>query len=474
MSRFLHIVKTIGRTFVCRILNWAVEIIVFRVYHSRDMKVADDIVKKYSLEEVALLVIFALGLLLALVIVIRRSRINMSDPIELPYSGLSVSVPAGRGWRSSDSWVYKRGNEFMVAAYLEVGGRSIAVVRCSYMMAAERIPAGELLEKHVAALRMRIVHSGQILANDIVIEWAQLDRPRRSPDYFLGIAQLPSGKTLAIDVHAPNDQLLAAKLFKMTAKSVVFESDELLEKGNDFVGRIKSEGIGGIIAKYSDFDKEIAYLISDAVDRANGFQLKTFTKNPDRSDWAAQKIKSVQNLAGSKGGLTATVCDCSDKLDRFIWQTLRPGAGNTEIELSRDGRMRVSSRKTGDVTYWPGAGAVPEICLDVIGASFLDSYAVEAVIDVIRPNGQIVPSLVSSIDASQDRGNRWGAPYAVRIEFLDGRGARLRMYFDFKKRPVGKVAKDGQTLVWHSTDRQSLTEEFGNLERYLGHGPVLK
>ena len=438
------------------------------------MKAAVDIVKKYSLEEVALLVIFALGLLLALVIVIRRSRINMSDPIELPYSGLSVSVPVGRGWTRADSWVYRRGNEFLLATQLEVGGRSTAVVRCSYMLAAERIPARELLEKHVATLRMRIDRSGQILANDIVIEWAQLDRPRRSPDYFLGIAQLPSGKTLAIDVHAPNDQLLAGKLFRMTAKSVVFESDELLEKGNDFVRQVKAGGFGGIIAKYSDFDKEIAYLISDTVDRANGFQLKAFTKNLDRSDWAAQKIKSVQYLAGSKGGLTATVCDCSDKLDRFIWQTLRPGTGTAEIELARDGRMRVSSAKTGDLAYWPGAGAVPEICLDVIGASFLDSYAAEAVIDIIRPNGQIVPSLVSSIDASQGRDNKWGAPYAVRIEFLDGKGASLHIYFDFKKRPVGKVTKDGRTLVWHSTDRQSLTEEFGNLERYLGHGGVLK
>jgi hypothetical protein len=440
------------------------------------MKAVIDIVKKYSLEEVALLVIFALGLLLAFAIVVKRSRINMSEPIELPYSGLSVSVPVGPGWTKAESWVYRRGNKFLLATQLEVGGRPAAVVRCSYMMAAETISAEELLEKQIAGMRMRKVRSEQIFVNDVVIEWAQLDRPRRSADYFLGIAQLPSGKTFAIDVSATNDPLLAGKLFRMTAESVVFESNELIEKGNDFVRRIKADGIGGIIAKYSDFDKETAWLIRDSVDRAGGFQLETIAKNPDRSDWAAQRIKSVQNLVGGKGGLTATVCDCSDKLDRFIWNTRRttlgPGIGNTEIELSRDGRMRVSKPGRGDLTYWPGASAVPEICLDVISANFLDSYAARMVIDVIRPNGEIVPSLVTTADASQDKDNKWGAPYAVRIEFLGGRGLVLRIYFDFKKRLVGKVAMGEGALFWHITDRAGLTKEFGNLERYLRHGGV--
>ena len=61
------------------------------------MRINADIIKKYSLEEVALLVMFAFGLLVAGLIVALRGRIDMSEPLELPHSGLAVSLPAGHG-----------------------------------------------------------------------------------------------------------------------------------------------------------------------------------------------------------------------------------------------------------------------------------------------------------------------------------------------------------------------------------------
>ena len=62
---------------------------------------------KYSLNNVAMLALFAAGLIIAYVIVANRSALKLSDPIILTHSGLAIQIPAGNGWQETGQWTYK-------------------------------------------------------------------------------------------------------------------------------------------------------------------------------------------------------------------------------------------------------------------------------------------------------------------------------------------------------------------------------
>jgi hypothetical protein len=225
--------------------------------------------------------------------------------------------------------------------------------------------------------------------------------------------------------------------------------------------------------KYAGFDAEAAWLITDIAGRPAGFRIKTLSEGADTVDWAALEIEIAQYAAGGKAAFS--IFECTEDADRFLWQTgettMRSLTAASQIELSPDGRMRVG--KASGRQYWPGPGAAPDIWLDLVCAKFLDSYMDRAVIDVIFADGRIIPALISSVDASQDNRNKWGASYAVRVDFLTGDSNWRQTYYDFKKQPVGRVERGEETLIWHRTDRQTLVEKFGNLERYLGKGSIL-
>ena len=442
------------------------------------MKYAIDMIKRDSLREVALLVVFASGLLIAGIIVLNRSGIEMSEAISLPHSGLSVALPTGRGWERSNSWDFEAGYTFGLSSQLQVGSELAARVQCRYMIASENIDAREMLDKDIAKAGLRVARSGQI-SNDIMLEWAQLDKPGIIGHLYLGIAQLGSGRILVINANAPGDSHFAGKLFRAVAKSIRFEPSEMISGGEFFVGQMKNEGLSGLARKYADFDSESVWLIEDEFGKTKGFQIESFSEYSDGLDWAKVKAGRTNYVAGTRGGFTQGSLDSSESADRFIWRTgqraiRRGGSGIVELELGLDGSMRVSGVASSDLTFWPGAGAVPEMFLDLVASAFIGSFSQDVLIDVIFANGMVVPTVISRVDVSTDAGNSWGASYGVKVEFFNRNNSVLRMYFDYNKRLVGKVEEKREALIWHRSDRATLNEKFGDLKRYSGRRTIMR
>ena len=78
--------------------------------------------KKYGIDKIAFLGLFILSILIAQLIVKSNSKILFSEPIELAHSGLSLSVPLGRGWQSDGQWKYEEG-AFVLGSKFVVGER---------------------------------------------------------------------------------------------------------------------------------------------------------------------------------------------------------------------------------------------------------------------------------------------------------------------------------------------------------------
>ncbi len=416
---------------------------------------------------------FAFGLLVAGLIVALRGRIDMSEPLELPHSGLAVSLPVGHGWEPPAGWSYDIANEFNLSARLRVGNEIAAVVHCRYFLASPEIDPEQVLTGRISAASLQIVRSGQII-DDVDVRWAQAGGLGRMADTFLGVAALPHGRILEISVRAPLDHRLAGKVFRQMVEGIVFESDELISRGVDFIRRFRSRGFADISQQQDAVDAESIYLIRDALDEPRGFQIETFRKNAERSDWSSIIAERIHYTVGTRGRTSKSHFECTDRLDRFIWQSGRtsrraPRAIATEIELAGDGSMRVSGATSSrELTYRPGNHAVAEMLIDPLSRAFLDAYEKEALIDLILADGTIIPAVISTVDTSLDTENKWGAAYSVRLRFLLGGDAYVQTYFDFDKNLVGKIDKRRRVLYWHKSDRKTLAETFDNLERYLG------
>ncbi|RKY06922.1 MAG: hypothetical protein DRP66_07810 [Planctomycetota bacterium] len=437
------------------------------------MRINAEIIRKYSLEEVALLVMFAFGLLIAGLIVVRRSRIEMSEPVQLPYSGLSLSLPAGPGWEWEGfaGWSYATTNEFNLSKRLLVGNKIAAGVHCRYLLASPETDPEQVLTDRLSAATLQEVRSGRIV-NDVAIHWVQI------ADTFLGVASLDHGRMLEVMVKAPAEHRLADKVFRLVAESVVFESDKLISQGVDFIQRFRSQGLADIRQQQNAADSESVYLINDAGDKPAGFQIEIFRRSAEGGDWSSVAVERIHYTVGTRGQTSKSHFECTDRLDRFIWRsdrTIRRArrAITTEIELTGDGYMKIRrATSSKELTYRPADGAVPEILIDRIARAFLDAYENGAVIDLILADGAIVPAVISTVGASLDTENKWGAAYSVRVRFLLGGDAYVQSYFDFEKNLVGKIDKSRRVLYWHKSDRKTLAETFDNIERHLGPPPV--
>ncbi|MBE0535525.1 MAG: hypothetical protein IH624_07635 [Phycisphaerae bacterium] len=427
--------------------------------------------RRYSLAEVVLLLIFAAGLLLSLLLVNARSRIDLSEPIALPHSGVAVSVPVGPGWQGPGQWVYEAPSEFVLTAALQTGSQIAARVHYQYLLAAEGMDPAEFLKQTATAANLRVARSGRI-SEHIKIAWVQLYAPGGTADTVIGAASLPHGRALILHVRAQGDSLLGTKLFRTLAGSIIFAPGGQIARGSEFVGQLRASGLTRSVEAGGGLAGETVFFISDPLDQPRGFQITQFRKNADGEAWGVLRGERVDYTAGTRGSLSRSYFECNDAFDRYIWHTRRGrlrggGGGATEIDLAADGTLRISGGSlTRDVTCRPGA-ALPEMLIEQAARAYLDGLQGETLVNVIFDEGLIVPAMITAVDCSSDERNVWAAVHCVQFAFLPT-GSQMALYFDRDKRLVGRVDDNRRVLVWNVSDRRRLTEAFGDLGRFLG------
>ena len=177
-------------------------------------------IRSYSAAEMVLLGIFAVGLLLASSVVSYRNKIRLSEPIELKLSGVSVSLPVGGGWRSSQLWAYNRQEDtFALTGQLLVGSRMGVIVQWRFMAASEKLMPEDRLSIRAGTDEVEIVDAGQIQA-DVAMDWVQGRLRGRLEDVFLGTARVGQGRIVELEVVTPGDEKLAGRVFRAVAASL--------------------------------------------------------------------------------------------------------------------------------------------------------------------------------------------------------------------------------------------------------------
>jgi hypothetical protein len=116
-------------------------------------------------DKIAFFGLFIAVLLIARFVVVLRSAILLSEPIELSCASLSVCIPTGNGWQSENRWKYQQ-NAFILDSFFNPGrGGAATVVSCQYLLAAMEITPNELFEERSPRL------AGQKLQKQAKSRW---------------------------------------------------------------------------------------------------------------------------------------------------------------------------------------------------------------------------------------------------------------------------------------------------------------
>ena len=194
--------------------------------------------KKNKYDNIALLGLFILSLLLAQLIVSLKSRLLFSDPISLPKTGLSVSIPAGQAWQSDRQWRY-RDNMFSLICLFPAGSeRPTAWANCRYLLSAEKTTPQMRFEKRASENNAVIEEINQTQTDTITIEWARIEKNEVNFTMFFGTARLPDNRQLDIEVsQIAGEGEIAELVFKHIIETLKFEDNQLLKTGAEHILR---------------------------------------------------------------------------------------------------------------------------------------------------------------------------------------------------------------------------------------------
>jgi hypothetical protein len=412
-------------------------------------------------DKIAFFGLFIAVLLIARFIVIWRSAIVLSGPIELNCAGLSVCIPTGNGWGSEKQWKYQQ-NAFTLDSFFNpVPGSVTAIVSCRYLLAATKAAPNELFEEKTSAVGgSKIVKTGQIeigrpgsslrrhsygasatFAKDPqnksipTIDWAHIKGSKTLFDTFFGVAQLPNNRRLDIEVYqAAGDTDLAEGIFKSVTESLKFTDNQLLEAGSKIVAEIKGKGLDSFLgprfakgphsAKNSQSgghldneDRESFFLIKDARERTIGFTMDVlgshFAERPQNGA-ALEPVPEAQlnilawsfyYIRGRHDQEQVTFFQSDNSFNEFVWksETSGPsGRSGVEIVLDKNGIMTVKEfdLQAKEKDYQISPAAIPDVLGEFAFSQMLDSDQKEIFVDIIEADGKITPALISRIEVS--------------------------------------------------------------------------
>ncbi|MCK5172251.1 MAG: hypothetical protein KAR47_02600, partial [Planctomycetes bacterium] len=163
--------------------------------------------------ELAPLVIFAIGLLIAILITSLQRRIPMSPPIKLDFASITASIPSGRQWVSFDRWKYnKLRNNFVLASTIVQREFTVAFAELTYILTPDTLDPVDHLEKGLTPSSV-IIDKGQITRDGIDVLWYSVAQESIAGGIYIAAARLPADRILQIKIFAYRDELLAKQAF---------------------------------------------------------------------------------------------------------------------------------------------------------------------------------------------------------------------------------------------------------------------
>jgi len=417
--------------------------------------------KKLWGDKIALLGLFIAALLTARLIVAFKSALVLSEPITLPHTGLSVSMPTGNGWQSEIQWRYRENTFILSSIFSDGSGRPAAWANCQYLLFDQTTAPKMWFEQKASEVEGTIVKTDQTRTDTLTIDYTHIQKTEVLLDMFLGIAKLPNNRQLNIESYQiTGDSDLAERAFKSIVKSLDFKDNRLLEAGYEIITKIKSKGLDGFL---DNQNQQTCFMIKDSTGHTTGFTMDVLI---DSGRDVQLNIKAAGIFyIRDRHNEQVTSFQCSNNLDEFVYKMEtydRTSRSGTEIILDEDGVMTVSKfdARPEKKSCRISPAAIPEVFIDQLFRQMLDSDRKEIVVDIIEANGKIVPTLVSRIEVKKDAAADQDDIYLFKLELLDGRGFSEQVYLDKQKQVYRRVAQQENIYILERTSAENIMREF--------------
>lgn len=429
--------------------------------------------KKYSLDKLALLGLFVLSLAVAKLLVVSKSAVRLSSPIELPYSGLSLSLPSGNGWQSELKWRYQQ-NGFTLKSALAVKQSVFrAHAQCRYLLAADSRPLPELFNERESAIEGRATQTGQTKIANLTIDWARIEKIERSTVLFFATARLPDNRQLDIDILGSADESGTTELvFNLMINSIKFTDNNLLHAGADIVAQIRQQGLNAILASTPPYNKnsQLFFLLKDRQERPIGFLMDLFidTGESEPLNIRAADYYYFRDVSPSE---QAAFFQADSRFQKFVWRTETAGRTGTQIVADDPCLITVTrfDRTAEENVYQLNPAAIPDMLLDLAVIKMLDSGYDKIILDVINSDGMVVPTTVTKVRQGQNAVGCDNYPYVLKTEMLDGRGYSTLTCLDDQKQIVRFLLMQEQTYVVERVAEDDILRLFPERSDFVRH-----
>ena len=435
------------------------------------LRMNDSRKEKYALDKVALLGIFALGLLIAQLFVSAKSHLAFSKPFELPYSGVSVKIPQGNGWHSEGTWQFIANTFTTSSLFSPTSGRITALVEVQYLPAPSQLGPEQQIEHHSRKLGGTTIETGNMQNAGISIDWAHIKIHDKLIDVYFGIAQLQNGRRLTIEAQGSSSEAdWIEQNFTGTIETIHFEENYLLENGRKIVEQLKTRGLTQLIPNHN---QQHFFLIKDEGEQIQGFLTDLLTISTDEQDSRSTRFAQLYYIQALQGSLSGhSLFQGDQKLRQFLWISKTGSTGlidetTTQIELAEDNSMTVKSYiPMVSRSYAIGPAAIPEIFIEPLIGLLLESGITEVLVDLIFSDGRIIPTRLSVIDTGQNDTDP-PAAYKVRLDFLDQQNYYGKMYFDYNKQHFRTMLSRQNTYIFQRSNKDEVLKHFPVWRDYL-------
>jgi hypothetical protein len=415
---------------------------------------------------IALPALLVISLLAARLVMQSRTGIRMSAPIELNRSGLSVSMPSGNGWKCKEKWSFEDSNSIVNSIFAAGERNYVSYAQCRYLLTAGEEAPKERLDRKYSGTKL--VATGQSTQGSLTANWAI--NTDSGVEIILGVCELADGRQLEIEIlQMASEQNTAKDIFEKIFKSIRFSDNGLLRAGARLISDIRNEGLD--IAHGNDSSVSF-FTITDPHNKIIGFTMDAMALVRTDANTSIN-VADYYYLRGTVPDEQVSYFRGDTNLRQFNWRVEASSrTGRKGIEMTTDsGILTVSRLRAGSPLdkrtskekseYKLGETAVPDIALDPILAKALDINEQSFIIDIIRPDGVVMPVYIEKSPPAKDR---TGPPKAdsnsVRLEWLDGRNYWQQIYYDSSKKATKTILGQETTYTLNVSDANEITKLF--------------
>lgn len=427
---------------------------------------------KHSAYKVVLVALFALGLFLANVISKSRNKVDLSNLVVLPHTGLAVPVPVGGGRQAAEVWQLNEMNAIQIGGGLIFGGQRELGVLWKYHLAARAEDAGAYLEAMAAAIDAEIEAQGVMTGNEMDMHYVRLSKAGDTREYYLGAAALEAGRLLELQVSGPAE-MDPEPIFRMMYEEAEFTPNENLKNGSAFVERLKDMEAGPLMAKgLSEGETMSLFLIHNENNKVTGFNRMETAGAAYPEEGLTVRNDYFNQVTRGYNELSREVLNVSPGFETFNWISSRAALGmrtatSSEVVMEADGAMKVKSGAASQ-TYYPGPASLPDAFLDAAAVMYYTYGGSEMVVDFILSTGMVLPVLISGQETREQDFFGRDVAYEVTFELIPMTGKSLTVYLDSKGTILGKIDQvQPRMSIWKRTTEKQFEQEFGEMESLL-------